>query len=228
MKRKKFNIDKNKTGRVILIFVMLIAFSISLWLLISPSIEKKKVLEKQYALIAKIESDTKPYFSMPKSVTTSEPKLNTEQEIFGEINFEEVIFEEVPIGYELGILSIEKLNMKLPVVEGVTEELLDIAVGHVPQTATVGNIGNAVIAGHRMYKYGQFFNRLGEVEYGDIVTFISTNGTEMNFVVDEILEVEINDQNVFNQPKDVRQITLYTCTPIGTATHRLLIRASLV
>jgi len=239
MRAKK--LYNNQIVKVILIFIMLTALLMSIWLFISPSIKKKEDLKKQDALIMKIESSTKLSVAFEQEFESNifesdifESDIENEsfgEVIFGDIAFGEVIFEKesVPIGSELGILTIERLNMKLPVVEGVTEEILNIAVGHVPQTAAVGDLGNAVIAGHRMYKYGQFFNRLGEIEYGDVINFTSTSGEEMNFLVDEILEVEAhNDQIAFNQPKDIVQITLYTCTPIRTATHRLLIRASLI
>jgi sortase A len=99
-------------------------------------------------------------------------------------------------------------------------------VGHVPQTAAVGDTGNAVIAGHRSYTHGEHFNRLGEAEIGDIIQYAGISGERMVFVVDEILEIIPGDQAAFDQPEDKSQITLYTCTPIRTATHRLLVRAT--
>lgn len=128
----------------------------------------------------------------------------------------------------IGILTYDRLDMKLPVAEGVSAVQLKIAVGHVPQTAAVGASGNAVIAGHRSYTFGEHFNRLGEAELGDIIQYQSINGESMVFVVDEILEVVPGDQTAFDQPEDKAQLTLYTCTPIRTATHRLLIRATRV
>ena len=41
----------------------------------------------------------------------------------------------------------------------------------------------------------------------------------------EITEIEPADQIAFIQPTDESIITLYTCTPIREATHRLLVRA---
>ncbi|MDL2218421.1 class D sortase, partial [Christensenellaceae bacterium OttesenSCG-928-M15] len=128
----------------------------------------------------------------------------------------------------IGILTISSIDLELPVIEGVSSAQLKISVGHVPQTATIGDTGNAVIAGHRSYTYGEHFNRLGEVAVGDEIRYLSITGEEMTFVVDEILEIVPGDQSAFAQPEDKSQITLYTCTPIRTATHRLLVRASRV
>ena len=125
----------------------------------------------------------------------------------------------------IGILTIESINLRLPIAEGVDEATLRIAPGRVPQTAQIGDIGNAVIAGHRNYTFGSMFNRLGELEIGDIVQYQARNGEMMEFVVFEIAVIEPNDQIAFLQPVNDSIITLYTCTPIRTATHRLIIRA---
>jgi len=232
MSKKPFNVATNKTLKIVLTVIMLAAVLLSAWLFLSPTLDKQDALKKQDALIEKIENIYEEPVPVPEILLPiSMPELPTEpitEPITEPEPTPEPEKEPVPIGTELGILSIEKLNMKLPVVEGITEDILKIAVGHVPQTAAIGDTGNAVIPGHRMYDYGSFFNRLGEVVLGDIIVFTSTDGTVMSFEVDEILEIEPGDQIAFVQPEDKAQITLYTCTPIREATHRLLVRASLL
>ena len=125
----------------------------------------------------------------------------------------------------IGILTIEKIDLKLPVTGGVSEAQLKVALGHVPETAAIGETGNAVIAGHRSYTYGHYFNRLGEMAIGDIIGYQAKNGDVMRFEVFEITEIEPGDQSAFIQPEDKSIITLYTCTPIRVATHRLLVKA---
>jgi len=125
----------------------------------------------------------------------------------------------------IGILTVERINLRLPIAEGVEYATLRIAPGRVSQTAQVGEIGNAVIAGHRNYTFGSMFSRLGELELGDVVGFQARNGEEMLFTVFEIAVIEPHDQIAFIQPVNDSIITLYTCTPIRTATHRLIIRA---
>ena len=125
----------------------------------------------------------------------------------------------------IGILTIDSIDLRLPVKEGVKEPELRIAPGRVPETANVGEIGNAVIAGHRNFTFGSMFNRLGEVENGDIIGFQAMNGQQMAFEVFEILVITPDNQIAFIQPINDTIITLYTCTPIREATHRLLIRA---
>ena len=125
----------------------------------------------------------------------------------------------------IGILTIDSINLRLPIAEGIEYASLRIAPGRVPQTAQVGGIGNAVIAGHRNYAYGSMFNRLDEVGIGEIIQYQARNGELMEFEVFEIAVIEPQDQIAFIQPVNESIVTLYTCTPIRTATHRLIIRA---
>ena len=125
----------------------------------------------------------------------------------------------------IGILTIESIDLRLPIAEGAEYATLRIAPGRVLQTAQIGDIGNAVIAGHRNYTFGSMFNRLGEIEVGDIMQYQARNGEMMEFAVFEIAIIEPENQIAFLQPLNKSIITLYTCTPIRAATHRLIIRA---
>ena len=68
------------------------------------------------------------------------------------------------------------------------------------------------------------FNRLDEVEIGDIIGYQARNGEMMAFEVFEVITITPDNQIAFIQPLEQSIITLYTCTPIRTATHRLLVR----
>nr|WP_302137277.1 class D sortase [uncultured Schaedlerella sp.] len=129
-------------------------------------------------------------------------------------------------GTEIGILSIPKIDATLPVTAGVSEEQLKVSEGWVRQTDRIGIEGNAVIAGHRSYTFGQHFNRLEELEAGDPIVFTTSDGETIPFSVSEILTVEPDDPAVFALPLGGgAQLTLYTCTPAKVATHRLIVRA---
>jgi sortase A len=72
------------------------------------------------------------------------------------------------------------------------------------------------------------FNRLGEVEIGDIIGFQAMSGQEMSFEIFEVSVIVPDDQIAFVQPQSESIITLYTCTPIREATHRLIVRARII
>ncbi|SFN60919.1 sortase A [Pseudobutyrivibrio sp. UC1225] len=122
--------------------------------------------------------------------------------------------------YNLRIPSIESEN---PVREGISKGVLADSLGHEPGTAYIGEKGNCVIAGHRNYTFGKFFNRLDEVQVGDEIYVDTKTGTR-KYIVKEIKVVEPEDVSVL-ESTDEEQLTLYTCTPIYVATHRLVIIA---
>ena len=126
----------------------------------------------------------------------------------------------------LGLIIIDKIKIKYPVVEGVREENLRIGIGHIPGTAGLGQPGNCVLAGHRNYTFGRFFNRLDELEEGDKI-IISAKEGDYRYIVYEKLVVEPEDVSVLKGSRDERIITLITCTRIYIASHRLIIRARL-
>lgn len=144
--------------------------------------------------------------------------------------------EEGPEGTEnpeemagIGILTIPKIEAQLPVTAGVSEEQLKVSEGWVTQSSPVGSKGNAVVAGHRSYTYGKHFNRLGELGIGDEILYADAEGVEMKFLVSEVRVVEPDDAEVFAPaPEGAAWLTLYTCTPVRTASHRLIVRAERV
>lgn len=231
---------------IVLAAVILVTAVFGIILLTAPSRERQAVEYGQYALIQDIEREIQVLLYEPEEVP------QTEETVCEEISVEVYESENAGADYEtehepeyepphelepladcafpasivgIGILTIESINLRLPIAEGVEYDTLRIAPGRVSQTAQIGEIGNAVIAGHRNYTHGSMFNRLGELETGDIIRFQSRRGEHMTFEVFEIAVIEPHDQIAFIQPVNASIITLYTCTPVRTATHRLLIRA---
>ena len=220
--------------------VMFICIVAGVWFALSPTLEKNRMMEQQNALLDSIEQGGGEIvldaalaaadvdFYNDSGEETPEPSAaaapsSTEPEAAPAETAAPV--DTVITG--IGVLSIEKIGAKLPVTDGVTAAQLKVAVGHVRGTPEIGGEGNSVIAGHRSYTYGQFFNRLGEMAVGDVIRYQPKDGEAMEFTVYEILEVEPDDPAALEQPEGKNTITLLTCTPIRTATHRLLVRAEL-
>ncbi len=123
----------------------------------------------------------------------------------------------------LGILRIPAIDSEEPVREGVSKSVLHAALGHEPGTSLPGEKGNCVLAGHRNYSFGSMFNRLNELEIGDALYFDSREGT-FAYRVREIRIVEPEALEILD-PTEEEILTLYTCTPIYIATHRLVVLA---
>lgn len=124
----------------------------------------------------------------------------------------------------LYMLRIPCIDSENPVREGVSAGVLADSLGHEPDTAYIGEGGNCVIAGHRNYSFGSFFNRLNEVKEGDMI-YVDTATDSYSYTVVGIKVVEPEDLSVL-EPTDTETLTLYTCTPLYLATHRLVIVAN--
>jgi sortase A len=122
----------------------------------------------------------------------------------------------------VALLEISKIDVKLPVAEGTDLATLKFALGHMPESAPLGTVGNAVVAGHRSHSFGTYFNRLDEVAIGDVIK-VTKGGVSYNYEVNETLIVEPDDLSVLRGSSNHKVITLITCYPLYTSTHRLIV-----
>lgn len=130
-------------------------------------------------------------------------------------------------GKVTGIITIDKIDLKLPVLEGATKANMKHAAAHMKETAPIGEIGNAAIAAHRSRTAGRLFNRLNEVEVGDVIS-VKTSKEEYEYEVYDISIVEPTDISVLNGNKQDSILTLITCDPLVNPTHRLIIHAKIM
>ena len=126
----------------------------------------------------------------------------------------------------LGILTIKKIDLTVPVVEGVDSDQLAVGAGHIPGTAKIGDAGNCAIAGHRNYTFAQFFRYLDKLKAGDEIQIMTKLGTFKYKVYDSTV-VEPTDVSVLKPVKGESTLTLITCHPYIMATQRLIIKAKL-
>jgi sortase A len=133
-------------------------------------------------------------------------------------------------GNAIGIIRIPRLgaNYGYAIVEGVSTNDLKKGPGHYPGTANPGGVGNLVISGHRT-TYLAPFNGLGQMVIGDAIV-IETRDTYYTYRVTKTASVLPTDVDVVlpvpGQPhaKPTQAlITLTTCNPKYSASHRLII-----
>ena len=147
---------------------------------------------------------------------------------------------EVPIGDGLAILRIPRLgnDYAKPVVEGVSLGDLHRGIGHYPETAMPGGVGNFSIAGHRATN-GEPFRDLDELQVGDAIV-VETRDTYLTYLVDEapgggghhivtptdtwIVDPVPGQPGV--QPTE-KLITLTTCHPRWASYERLIVSGHL-
>jgi sortase A len=125
----------------------------------------------------------------------------------------------------LAILSIDKLDLKVPVYNGTDEINLNRGAGRIKGTARVGSPGNLGIAAHR----DGFFRALKDIEIGDSINMLTHRG-KTEFVVSSITIVNPTDVSVL-APTDEPSITLVTCYPfyfVGHAPKRYIVKGELL
>ena len=125
----------------------------------------------------------------------------------------------------IGYLKIDRIGVELPVYHGTSSEVLSYGVGHLEGSSLPvgGESTHSVMSAHRGLPSAKLFTDLDRVELGD--TFQIT-------VLDQILTYQVDQIKVIT-PREVDDLmivdgmdycTLFTCTPYGINTHRLLVR----
>jgi sortase A len=119
----------------------------------------------------------------------------------------------------MGRLVIPRLGLDTTVYEGETLAVIDHGPGHFPWSAKPGELGNVVIAGHRVTKTRPFRN-LHTLQPGDTATFEVPSGTYTYvFVGHDVVTPDRID--ITNQDGGYRA-TMFACHPPGSARYRLV------
>lgn len=125
----------------------------------------------------------------------------------------------------IGIITIDKIGVKLPIAEGIDLDTLRFTIGHMPGTAPIGGIGNTVLAGHRSHSFGAFFNRLDELNEGDEIIIQNDKQSNITYKVYKKIYVDPDDTSVLNGSSKNKVLTLITCHPEINPDSRLIIHA---
>lgn len=126
-----------------------------------------------------------------------------------------------------GILIIDKINLKLPILKDATVANLKLSVASIANTGKAGKIGNYAIAGHRNLTYGKNFNRLDEMTEGDIIE-VDTGSKQYRYKVESKQYVLPEEVWVLKGNGKDREITLITCHPMENPTHRIIVKGKLI
>jgi sortase A len=124
-------------------------------------------------------------------------------------------------------------NWRFALIEGTALAQLNVSPGHVPGTQWPGQVGNFAVAGHRVTSGNPFWS-LPSLRPGDLVD-IQTELNDYTYRVTGQEMVAPGDVDVLDpvpghpgkQPAQ-RLITLITCDPAWTGTHRVIVTGVLV
>lgn len=157
------------------------------------------------------------------------------------------IFEptEAPIVVAPKAIVIDKIELEAPVLE--TEQISvkiaeqqyaqflvpeEFAAGWHAGSAPIGVPGNTVISGHHN-AYGAVFKDLIKLEIGDVIKLVDEEGQQYKYYISnkmifpekgESLEVRLENGR-WIQPTDDERLTVVTCWPADSNTHRLILVA---
>lgn len=134
----------------------------------------------------------------------------------------------------MGYLSIPKINIKLAIYHGTGDDVLQTGVGHLNGTKLPigGESNHAVLAAHRGLPSARLFTDIDQLEAGDKF-YIHVLDEVLAYQVDQILPmVDKDDHETLQDALKIEdgkdQVTLFTCTPYGVNSHRLLVRGTRV
>ena len=122
----------------------------------------------------------------------------------------------------LAILRIPRLDLEVPVYDGTTDAVLDLAAGRIEDTALPGTPGNVGIAAHR----DGFFRVLKDIKEGDALLLDTPVATEQ-YRVEWIRITMPTDVSVIDATPGPA-VTLVGCYPFyyqGSAPQRFIVRA---
>lgn len=123
-------------------------------------------------------------------------------------------------------IRVPQIGVDLPVFHDATKVPLSRGAGHMYGTSLPvgGPDTHAVIAAHTGLKGRTMFDRLPEVQAGDLF-FVDVYGVTLTYRVDQIVVVEPWELEAVARQPGGDQVTLVTCyTPPGEHKQRLLVR----
>lgn len=125
----------------------------------------------------------------------------------------------------MGYVTIPKIQVKLAIYHTVDDAVLQVGVGHLEGSSLpVGGSGtHCVLSSHRGLPSAKLFTELDRMKKGDVF-YLHVYDQVLAYQVDNIAIVEPNDYGLLEIEEGKDLCTLFTCTPYGINTHRLLVR----
>lgn len=123
-------------------------------------------------------------------------------------------------------LVVPSAKIDLPVRHGTEDDAIARGAGHLFGTGLpVGGKGvNAVLTAHSGMRTASLFDGLHDVKVGDIA-YVQVAGKKLAYKVRAIHVIKPTQLELFHPVPGKDILTLFTCTPYGLNTHRLVVTA---
>jgi sortase A len=119
-----------------------------------------------------------------------------------------------------GTLALPTIGVEQSLHEGVTLTAIDRGPSHWPGTAMPGEVGNVVLAGHRITHSRPFYD-LDRLRPGDPLVFTLTDGSRWTYELTSVEIVAPDAMHIVEQTPG-RTATLFACHPKGSAAQRIV------
>lgn len=131
-------------------------------------------------------------------------------------------------GEVMGILEIPSISLEVPIFFGTSDDVLQRGIGHLNGTSipAEGKSVHSVLCGHTGSSNSRLFTDLDKVEKGERF-YININNRTLTYEVVDIMITDPSETDMLTVVNGKNYTTLYTCTPYGVNTHRLLVRGEL-
>lgn len=219
---------KKHLSTIILVLIFFVGLSVLLYPTISnywnSRVQSKAIIDYEAAIKKMDKKDFEHLFKEAEDynvkVSNMQYPLIEGQDIEGYDNILNVTGTGI-----IGYITIDKINVELPIYHGISKEVLNVAAGHLPGSSfPIGGKGNhAVLSAHRGLPSAKLFTNLDKMEVGDTFN-ITVLDRVLTYKVDQILIVEPEKVEDLYVKRGEDYCTLMTCTPYGVNTHRLLVR----
>lgn len=234
---------KKKISAILFGLLFLVGFGI----LVYPTVSNQWNTYRQSQLISNYQSvvqDMKPEdftqeWERAEAFNATITQNNLYSDVFGESTTDLQSTEYWKVLNEagdgiMGYLSIPKINIKLAIYHGTADDVLQTGVGHLNGTKLPigGESTHCVVAAHRGLPSAKLFTDIDQLRNGDKF-YIHVLDQILAYEVDQILPMVDKDdhetlENALKIEEGKDQVTLFTCTPYGVNSHRLLVRGTRV
>lgn len=135
--------------------------------------------------------------------------------------------KKVIASFGVGTIEIPSIGMKLPILEGMSQENLSVGAGTMKPGQVLGK-GNFALAGHYMTNAGLLFGGIKNVQVGDRIT-VQYQSSKAIFQVKNVQHIIQNEGQVISDAQGDGILTLITCDgAIEGTSGRVMVRATLL
>ena len=225
MKKKR----KGTFSTILLILLLIVGLSVMLYPIVSnwwnERVQSRAIATYDEAVSKLSESDYAKIFAEAKTYNNRLYSINSPL-----LNYESISGYNETLNVSgngvIGYITIPQIQVQLAIYHGTSEEVLNVAVGHLQGTSLPvgGENTHSVISAHRGLPSAKLFSDLDELVVGDEFTITILNEI-FTYEVEEIFIVKPDEFDYLEIVPGKEYVTLMTCTPYGVNSHRMLVRA---